>query len=803
MKEADEIKSVVTQADIDAQKVIMKTLRNSWKDSLQIIGEEDDDDDMKSDEQINFRTDDNGLININQIDMTPYHDIEIPIDELTIFVDPLDGTREFVEGRLENVACLIGIARNGKAIGGAVGVPFPDGLLDNDPLVHYSFTDDELDSIQGTYPSVTDKENNDDVVNESTTISIFTGDSNDPVLQNATSKALSIASSIVNKQKDDDDSFYTSKHQIIGGTAAKLQAVAREKNSIAILHFKSCLWDTCATEALVNAKGGKVTDLFGSPLTHSPDYKPGSNVFGVVASSGEPHLEKLHDSLCKAMKKDTESIDIIFQKYMGTYTGEESKLPQALDIARDLDGAPLNISWLEEKLCDKNNESKKTFTLKAYAVPESGSARGLMSNGCRVMLEWEKKNDLKQDSETNAPPPSTAFYKRVVMSESPDSRFKLKNVPHKLIRDVRSYQVETAFLTSAACQHGLIEEAGVHVNKVYASDLRPAAMGAGLKEQIQSKFAMLVQDLNKDDGWNQEWLLEYESTKAALKAFADMHGYFWYGSNFWDKEGGEMGRELENAVWPNGGYMQPTLQGFDQLENVAAGWNARLPTFEKDLKSIKELENVNLGEIGTRLQNVAKIVGSLAHPFSDGTNSSTLKKYRTLIHGDPKQANIFLREKKASVINKGDTAPNLEAGLIDFQWSGFGLAATDIAHHICAAVHPTSLSYDGSKEKELLDFYYSCLSTSLVRHGVASTEKEVQDSIYPRAIFQEQYEVAVLDLCRMVFAYAWKRWKPETEPTSASLNRNAYNKYLPSVLWLITRCSQILSAREESLLGFE
>ena len=98
--------------------------------------------------------------------------------------------------------------------------------------------------------------------------------------------------------------------------------------------------------------------------------------------------------------------------------------------------------------------------------------------------------------------------------------------------------------------------------------------------------------------------------------------------------------------------------------------------------------------------------------------------YRTLIHGDPKQANIFFKGK-----GKNDS---LEVGLIAFQWCGFGLAAADMAHHILAAVLPSCVLFDGRKEKELLDHYHLCLAKGLVEFGVAETEEEVEEKIYPR-----------------------------------------------------------------------
>jgi fructose-1,6-bisphosphatase/inositol monophosphatase family enzyme len=63
------------------------------------------------------------------------------------------------------------------------------------------------------------------------------------------------------KLAKDDSSNVLPLHVVIGGTAAKLRAVAMEENTLAILHFQTELWDTCAAEPLIKAKGGKITDL--------------------------------------------------------------------------------------------------------------------------------------------------------------------------------------------------------------------------------------------------------------------------------------------------------------------------------------------------------------------------------------------------------------------------------------------------------------------------------------------------------------------------------------------------------------
>eukprot|EP00957_Ditylum_brightwellii_P138963 10591682-Ditylum_brightwellii.AAC.1 len=63
------------------------------------------------------------------------------MSDVTIFVDPLDGTREFVEGRLENCQVLVGIAIGGEAVAGAIGIPFPAGDDSTEPTIVYGLAD--------------------------------------------------------------------------------------------------------------------------------------------------------------------------------------------------------------------------------------------------------------------------------------------------------------------------------------------------------------------------------------------------------------------------------------------------------------------------------------------------------------------------------------------------------------------------------------------------------------------------------------------------------------------------------------
>mmetsp|Transcript_12929 Transcript_12929/g.30503 ORF Transcript_12929/g.30503 Transcript_12929/m.30503 type:complete len:591 (-) Transcript_12929:769-2541(-) len=549
LKVGGDARSVVTQCDIDTQAKIIAGLRATWGDEITIIGEEDEAEDSlpstihgkspvldRSALRKDILFDDN---EVNTV-VHPNLDEEIPLEELVIFVDPIDGTREFVEGRLENVACLIGIAKNSRPIVGVIGVPFPHGGSSQMAEIHYAVADEIriVDSWPKKQCIRTNELSSDEL--ETVDVTILTGDSSNPVLKKATNFARSMAKGDV-------------RHSIVGGTASKLRLVATSTHpTIAILHFDTELWDTCAAEALLNCKDGKITDFFGAPLVHCHRRKFG-NIFGVIASLGGSDL---HDELCRSMRADEETVYKIFGKWIGQ-NSSTTKGSQAIDIARDLDGIPYEVEHLRQLLKNKNPLDLK---LTGYSVPEEDAWRGLMSTGVRYKLDW----DNNCDSNSSSFPPRDVFYKRIDMAHLSHARNKLKTAPHKLVRDVKSYQVETSFLTSEPCRC-LVDTTGIRINRVLGSDLRPV-ISDNPKNLLDSRFSIFLESFSKSDGWEQSWLLSKNEAKAALGALAKIHGYFWEGSHFWQEDGGKLGDILESIVWTNGGYMQPNLQGLDQLK---------------------------------------------------------------------------------------------------------------------------------------------------------------------------------------------------------------------------------------------
>lgn len=48
----------------------------------------------------------------------------MPYDELCAWIDPVDATYALVDGRMDFVTTLIGLARNKTAYAGVIGMPF-------------------------------------------------------------------------------------------------------------------------------------------------------------------------------------------------------------------------------------------------------------------------------------------------------------------------------------------------------------------------------------------------------------------------------------------------------------------------------------------------------------------------------------------------------------------------------------------------------------------------------------------------------------------------------------------------------
>ena len=126
LKTQDDPRSALTEADAAAQRAIVGALLHEWP-GLRIVGEEEDAP-LPVAAPGGLRRD---------LCVGCGSDVTAELADITLYVDPLDGTREFVEERLQNCQALVGVAVRGRAVAGAVGVPFPSGDLRSDATIVY------------------------------------------------------------------------------------------------------------------------------------------------------------------------------------------------------------------------------------------------------------------------------------------------------------------------------------------------------------------------------------------------------------------------------------------------------------------------------------------------------------------------------------------------------------------------------------------------------------------------------------------------------------------------------------------
>lgn len=183
--------------------------------------------------------------------------------ERAFFVDPLDGTREFVKRNGEFVV-MIGLLEAGRPVAGvilapATGIRWVGGVGESAAVV----TADARTPLS---------------VSATPTLAqarvLSTRSHRSPALERALA-ALGV------RQLDALGSAGLKCAEVAAGTADAYVAPARAGSR----------WDLCAGEAIIHAAGGKLTDAWGEPI----DYRSESlvNERGIVASNGHLHAEIL------------------------------------------------------------------------------------------------------------------------------------------------------------------------------------------------------------------------------------------------------------------------------------------------------------------------------------------------------------------------------------------------------------------------------------------------------------------------------------------------------------------------------
>ena len=248
------LKNYQTEADTKIEQLLRGNIEKHFPD-ITIIGEEGEVGKIELEEDwIDYQS---SLVNFQKefgenLKNVP-SDSEISAKDLVIWLDPLDGTAEFIDGLLSHVTTLIGIAHKGKPIAGIINQPFfknPDGSMGR--------------SIWGI---------------------VGVGAFGFRRQDQKSGRILTTSRSHVTPMVQEClDAISPTEILKMGGAGNKvLQLIENNAHAYLFASRYTKKWDTCAPEAVLLALGGKLTDVHGNVLEYHADVQQ-ENKAGVVAA---------------------------------------------------------------------------------------------------------------------------------------------------------------------------------------------------------------------------------------------------------------------------------------------------------------------------------------------------------------------------------------------------------------------------------------------------------------------------------------------------------------------------------------
>lgn len=251
-----------TEADRTAESMIVGGLKNQWP-TLKVVGEE--------------ACEDGAAPPVPDLSVVPTlnhlewkgQDVLVNADDVCVWVDPLDGTKEFVIGNKGAVTVLVGVAEKGVPVAGVVHRPFAENGISRtvwsapNQGVRGILTPGKVDAAESESQ-------------QSTQSGVVTP----TVVVSASRPTKQIESSI--------EALNPVNVIRAGGCGNKILMVLEGAAHAMIMPTSGMKkWDTCAPAAVLRTAGGSLSDGNGSDLVYVDDGQYMHD--GVVASLGIEH----------------------------------------------------------------------------------------------------------------------------------------------------------------------------------------------------------------------------------------------------------------------------------------------------------------------------------------------------------------------------------------------------------------------------------------------------------------------------------------------------------------------------------
>jgi len=241
-----------TQADRSAQDCILASLYTQHPE-LKVVGEEGELDMSGVDKSMVIRDVDPEALKL----ACPAEWQGAAMGELTVWVDPLDGTKEYTQGLLDHVTVLIGIAVGSKAVAGVIHQPYYNYKSEGATVgrTFYGLVGSGVYGLTRVLP---------------------------PADQRIVTTTRSHGTGLV---QDALDILKPDQVLKVGGAGHKVLMLMEGQASAYVFPSPGCKkWDTCAPEAILHAMGGRLTDIHGAEYTYHAGVQH-QNMEGVLATA--------------------------------------------------------------------------------------------------------------------------------------------------------------------------------------------------------------------------------------------------------------------------------------------------------------------------------------------------------------------------------------------------------------------------------------------------------------------------------------------------------------------------------------
>jgi len=269
------INDLQTQADRSAQECIVASLAKQFP-GLKVVGEEGEQDLSGVPQDWVVTTKNADALKI----VCPERYSSVKMSELTVWVDPLDGTKEYTQGLLDHVTVLVGIAVGTQAVAGVIHQPYWNYKASSSSLgrTFYGLVGAGVHGLQSIPP---------------------------PQGQRIVTTTRSHGTGLV---ADSLEILKPDSVLKVGGAGHKVMLLMEGEAHAYVFPSPGCKkWDTCAPEAILHAMGGKLTDMKGNTYEYHAEVEH-RNSEGVLAtalaSDHQWYVDKIPDEI-KEMVRDS------------------------------------------------------------------------------------------------------------------------------------------------------------------------------------------------------------------------------------------------------------------------------------------------------------------------------------------------------------------------------------------------------------------------------------------------------------------------------------------------------------------